>query len=85
MKREYKKIALGVEAKFLTDGTILPRAIWLDGCRYTVERILAKNKRHPMEVGCIAPIEYVVIVDGYRKVIYYEPSAQQWFSVKEVG
>lgn len=85
MKREYKKIALGVEAKFLTDGTILPRAIWLDGCRYTVERILAKNKRHPMEVGCIAPIEYAVIVDGYRKVIYYEPSAQQWFSVKEVG
>ena len=85
MKKEYKKIALGVEAKFLTNGTILPRTIWLDGYSYKVERILAKNKRHPSEVSCIAPIEYAVIVDGYRKVIYYEPSIQQWFSIKEVG
>ena len=85
MKREYKKIALGVEAKFLTDGTILPRAIWLNGYCYTIDRIISKNKRHPMEVGCIAPIEYSVVVDGIRKLIYYEPSLQQWFSVKEMG
>lgn len=83
MKKEYKKIPLGVEAKFLTDGTILPRAIWLNGYCYTIDRIIGKNKRHPMEVGCIAPIEYAVLVDGIRKLIYYEPSLQQWFSVKE--
>lgn len=84
MKREYKKIALGMEAKFLTDGTILPRAIWMNGYRYEIERILGRSKRHPTEVACIAPVEFTVKVDGQRKVIYYEPSEQQWFSVKEM-
>lgn len=81
---KYKKVPLGVEAKFLTDGTILPRVIWLDANRYVIERIVCKNKHHPPEVGCIAPLEYTVMVEGFIKNLYYEPSTQQWFSVKEI-
>lgn len=80
----YKKIPISVEAEFMSDGFLIPRTVLFETERYPIDRIVRKGKYHPPGVSCIAPIEYVVMINGHMKFIYFEPSALQWFTVKEI-
>ncbi len=80
----YKKIPVGVEARFLTDGSVFPRALLLGDQRYQIDRVIRRGKHHPFGVSCIAPVQYTVIVSGRMRSVYFEPSTMQWFTVKEV-
>lgn len=80
---EYQKIALGVEATFFTNGTIVPRKLSIGGQKYTIDRVISSRPRNPGTVSCISPIEYIVVVEGQTKKLYFEPETHQWFSIKE--
>ncbi|MBQ8382713.1 MAG: hypothetical protein IJX47_05860 [Clostridia bacterium] len=80
----YKKIPVGVEAQFLTDGSVFPRALLLGDQRYQIDRVMHRGKHHPFGVSCIAPVKYIIIVSGQMKSVYFEPSTMQWFTVKEI-
>lgn len=79
----YERIPLGVEAKFYTDGTIHPRKLFFAAQNYTIDRIMSCRPHNPGTVSCVAPIEYVVMIDGQTKKLYFEPETCQWFSIKE--
>lgn len=80
---EYVKVPLGVEATFFTNGTIIPHKLTFGIQKFTIDRVISCRPRNPGTVSCIAPIEYVVMVEGQTKKIYFEPESHQWFSVKE--
>lgn len=80
---EYQKIELGVEAAFFTNGTIIPHKLSIGTQKYKIDRIIGCRPRNPGTVSCISPIEYIVIVEGQTKKIYFEPETHQWFSIKE--
>lgn len=80
-----KKIPVGVEAQFLTDGSVFPKALLLGDQRYQIERVMHRGKQHPVGVSCIAPVKYIIIVSGQIKYVYFEPSTLQWFTVKDVA
>lgn len=80
----FKKIPVGVEARFLTDGSIYPKAVLLGDQRYEIDRVMHRGKQHPFGVSCIAPVKYIIIINRQMKSIYFEPSTLQWFTVKEV-
>ena len=50
---------------------------------YPIERIISLHRRRPPGIACIAPLEYVVMIGGKTKMIYYEAESGTWFSVKE--
>ena len=79
-----KKIPLGVDARFLTDGSVLPRALYMGDQKYEIERVMKRGKYHPQGVSCIAPYRYVIFVNGQMKLLYFEPSTLEWFTVKEI-
>lgn len=81
----YKKIPVGVEARFLTDGSLSPKALIVGDQRFEIQRVMQRGKHHPMGVSCIAPVKYIIIVSGQMKSVYFEPSTMQWFTVKEVA
>ena len=84
MDMTYKKIPVGVEAKFLTDGSLSPKALLVGDQRFEIQRVMKRGKYHPPGVSCIAPTKYIIIVNGQMKSVYFEPSTMQWFTVKEI-
>ena len=77
------RIPLAVEAVFRTDGSLLPRRLFVDGQSFRIGRVLRVMPFCPPGVGCIAPIRYTGEVDGREKELYYEPETGTWFSVRE--
>lgn len=80
---QYERVPLGVEAVFYADGTIIPRKVSFETKKYMIDRVVGCRPRNPGTVSCIAPIEYVVMIEGLTKKIYFEPETRRWFSVKE--
>ena len=76
------KLPVEVEAKFQTDGTMIPKAIIVDDHRFNIERAMNRGTQHPTEVPCISPTKYIVIMNGRIRSVYYEPSTMQWFAIK---
>ena len=68
---------------FATDGRLKPKKLFFDGVTYPIERIISLHRRRPPGIACIAPLEYVVMIGGKTKMIYYEAESGTWFSVKE--
>jgi hypothetical protein len=81
--KTYTRVPLAVEALFSTDGRIKPQKLYFDGNCFEIERILAVRNHCPQVVGCIAPVEYAVLIDGIHKMIYYEADTGTWFSIRE--
>lgn len=80
----YKRIELEVRAYFSADGMITPEKIYfVDKC-YNVDGIICIRRHCPTTVGCIAPTEYTVIIEGREKNIYFEADTSKWFSIKEL-
>jgi len=84
MKIDYVRVPLVVDALFMTDGTFCPKKLYYNDISYEITRVVGFRRYCPRVVGCIAPIEYTVVIDTHKKKIYYEPDTNTWFSVKEV-
>ncbi len=80
---KYRRIQLEVEAVFHTDGSFAPKRIYFDDKPYDIDKILNVRAYCPRVVGCVAPIQYTVMVGGTMKKIYYEADSNSWFSVRE--
>jgi hypothetical protein len=80
---KYQKIPVGVEARFLTDGSLIPRTLFLGDQKFEIDRVMHRGKQHPAGVSCLAPVKYIIIVSGQMKNLYFEPSTMEWFTVKE--
>ena len=75
---------LEVEAMFKKDGSLTPKRIFCDNESYAIEKITEVCPHCPIEVGCVAPIRYKVVIRGIEKEIYYEADSNSWFSVMEI-
>ncbi len=80
---QYRRIQLEVEAVFHTDGSFAPRRIYVEDKPYEIQKIMDVRSYCPRVVGCVAPVQYTVLVEGARKKIYYEADSNSWFSIKE--
>ncbi len=80
---QYKRIPLSVYVIVNNDGSFRPVKIIYASKTYDITRIKRKMKITPPGIGCVAPVEYTVIIEGKERQIYYEPSTNLWFSVKE--
>ena len=83
-QKQYKRIQLKVDAIFEKDGSLIPKKILCEDQTFDITRILDVRKRCPIEVGCVAPLQYTVRIDDQERRIYFEPDSNSWFSVKEV-
>ena len=81
---KHQKIRVGVEARFLTDGTLIPKTVFLGDQKFEITRAFNRGTQHPREVSCIAPTKYIIIVCSQMKYLYFEPSTMEWFTVKEM-
>ena len=81
--KQYRRMALAVEVLFTPDGRLLPRRLEFGGETYEIERVLSHKRFCPQVVACIEPIEFLVLIGGANKKIYYEPDTGCWFSIKE--
>ena len=82
---QYKRIQLEGEAGFHTDGSFAPKRSYFDDKPYESDKIVDGRPYGPRVVGCVAPIQYTVLVEGATKKIYYEGDSNSWFSVKEIS
>ncbi len=80
---KYERIPLSVYIMVNCDGSFKPLKIIFSDKTYDITKIIRKMKLTPPGVGCVAPIEYTVVIEGKEKQIYYEPSTNKWFPVKE--
>lgn len=84
MERRYERVPLAVDAVFTTSGEFRPKQLIYKGEHFDISRVLGVRRYCPREVGCIAPVEYTVVIEGVQKRIYYERETNRWFSVREV-
>lgn len=79
---KYIRVPLTVGVVYSTNGIFKPRAIFVGGERFLIDKVISKKNYCPKSVGAIAPIEFTVMVEGERKKIYFEKDTDKWFSVK---
>lgn len=79
------RLPLSVEARFTTDGRMIPLRVRCPDEAYEIDRVLAVRRYRPPGVACIAPVEYTVIICGIEKHIYYEADSCTWFSVRPLS
>ena len=79
-----QKIPIGVEARFLTDGSLIPQTLFWGDQKFEIDRVMQRSKQHPDGVPCLAPVRYIIIVSGQMKNLYFEPSTMEWFTIKEI-
>ena len=71
------KVYVAVEADFLPDGRILPRAVtWENGVRYPVDRVLDIRRGASLKAGG-AGIRYTVRIGRSTTCLYLEDN--RWF------
>lgn len=83
MAEHFIRVNLEVDARFLKNGKMRPRRIIYNGKTFEITKVLDKRSYCPRVVPCVAPIEYLVLVEGVEKRIYFEAYTNSWFSVKE--
>ena len=64
MERQYERVPLAVDAVFTTSGEFRPRQLIYKGEHFDISRIIGVRRYCPCVVGCVAPIEYTVVVQG---------------------
>lgn len=78
-----KRIPISVEAVFDDDGALIPKKLFYKGRAFSIERLIGIRQYCPPGISCISPLEYVMVIDGLRRKIYFEQSTNKWFSIKE--
>ena len=79
----YQRIPLAMEVLFSSSGKLIPQKLHFENKTYEIEKILSVRHHSPQVVPCIAPLEYIVSIEGIHKKIYYEADTASWFSIKE--
>ncbi len=77
------RIPLVVEVIYYENGHFEPSSIIFDDISYNVDKVIRKGNYCPKNIGCLAPIEYTIMVEGQTKKIYFEEHTKKWFSVKQ--
>lgn len=78
-----KRIPISVEVIYDDDGALIPKKLFYKGRTYDIERLIGIRRYCPQGIRGVDPTEYVTVIDGLRRKIYFEPSTNKWFSVKE--
>ncbi|MBO4897532.1 MAG: hypothetical protein J5590_04480 [Clostridia bacterium] len=84
MKSEYIRVPLEVYVLCESDGSFSPKKLLYHDKSFEITKTLSVRPKCPKEVGCIAPLEYTVLIDNEERKIYYEHETNTWFSVKEI-
>lgn len=84
MERKFLRVPLTVDVLCMPDGSFKPKKLFYHDIPFEITKVLGVRPKCPTEVGCIAPIEYTVLIDNEERKIYYEHDTNTWFSVKEV-
>lgn len=79
-----QRVDLEVEATFTVDGNVIPHDIIYNDRALHITRILRTRKYCPPMISCFAPTELTVLIEGKERQIYFEPSSNKWFSVKDI-
>lgn len=79
----YKRIPIAVEVMYDDKGSIVPKKLFYKGKTYEIEKLIGTRNYTPYGVVCKDPTEYVTVIDGMKRKIYFEKSTNKWFSVKE--
>ncbi len=79
-----RRVPLDVLAVMRQEGNVIPKAVFKDGERFDITRIIGIMQIHPAGVPSVAPLRYTVVIEGRIKEIYYESSSGKWFSVIEI-
>ena len=80
----YEKIYVGVIVKFSNDGGMRPmEIIWVDGQRFTIDRVKFVEKA-PSKVGGLLTKRFTVIISGFEKLLYYEEKQERWFVERKI-
>lgn len=80
----YEKIYVGVIVKFSNDGGMRPmEIIWVDGQRFTIDRVKFVEKA-PSKVGGLLTKRFTVIIGGFEKLLYYEEKQERWFVERKI-
>ena len=85
MKSKYIRVPLEVCVLCMSDGSFRPQKLFYHDKSFEITKTLSVRPKCPKEVGCIAPLEYTVLIDNEERRIYYEHETNMWFSVKEVN
>ena len=83
MNSQYLRVPLSVEVRFDADGQMIPLSLNYCDCRFFIDKVLSSRKYTPNIVPCRFPVEYTVMIEGYKKKIYYEKYSNKWFSIRE--
>ena len=78
-----KRIPISVEVVFDDDGALIPKKLFYKGRAFEIERLIGIRNYCPPGIPCESPTEYVAVIGGLRRKIYFEQSTNKWFSVKE--
>lgn len=71
------KVYVDVIAEFSTDGSLIPLCfIWEDGRKYTIDRILKKERCASRKAGGVG-IMYTCMVQGQESHLFFE--VDKWF------
>ena len=81
----YKRIPIAVEVIYDDKGSIIPKKLFYKGKTFNIERLVGTRQYSPCGIVCKDPTEYVTVIDGMKRKIYFEQSTNKWFSVKEYG
>lgn len=78
------RVPLVVEVLYHENGYFEPSSIIFNDISYDVDRVIKKGHYCPKGIGCLAPVEYTIMVGGQIKKIYFEEHNKKWFSVKRI-
>ena len=84
MERKFIRVPLDVCVICESNGSFKPQKLFYNGAAFEITKTLGVRHKCPKDVGCIAPVEYTVLIDNTERKIYYEHDTNTWFSVKEV-
>lgn len=85
MNSEYIRVPLEVSVLCMPDGSQRPQKLFYHDKSFEITKTLSVRPKCPKEVGCIAPMEYTVLIDNEERKIYYEHETNTWFSIKEIS
>ena len=72
-----------MEVVYDDDGSIVPKKLFYKGKTLEIEKLIGTRACSPYGIVCNDPTEYVTVIDGMKRKIYFEKSTNKWFSVKE--
>ena len=78
MEENSNKIYVDVNARFTSDGRLIPKEIiWSNGEKYEIDKVIAKQRRASLKAGGCG-IRYTCRIMGGEHYLFYEEN-YRWF------